>query len=119
MTDYRSESIVPNSPWSKQSISLKSNNKVNKWLSMDTSLTYYRKDDDNLPVMGYGSSSIMYSLWCMSPNIDMNWARQYWYPGQEGIQQDSDLRAVRTTPISWPTSRSTRSTATACTATRR
>ena len=77
----RSESIVPNSPWSKQSISLKSSNKVNKWLSMNTSLTYYRKDDDNLPVMGYGSSSIMYSLWCMAPNIDMNWARQYWYPG--------------------------------------
>lgn len=48
---------------------------------MNTSLTYYRKDDDNLPVMGYGSSSIMYSLWCMAPNIDMNWARQYWYPG--------------------------------------
>ena len=81
VTDYRSESIVPNSPWSKQSISLKSSNKVNKWLSMNTSLTYYRKDDDNLPVMGYGSSSIMYSLWCMAPNIDMNWARQYWYPG--------------------------------------
>ena len=98
VTDYRSESIVPNSPWSKQSISLKSNNKVNKWLSMDTSLTYYRKDDDNLPVMGYGSSSIMYSLWCMSPNIDMNWARQYWYPGQEGIQQDSDLSGGKNNP---------------------
>ena len=98
VTDYRSESIIPNSPWSKQSLSLKSNNKVNKWLSMDTSLTYYRKDDDNLPVMGYGSSSIMYSLWCMSPNIDMNWAKQYWYPGQEGIQQDSDLSGGKNNP---------------------
>ena len=98
VTDYRSESIVPNSPWSKQSLSLKSNNKINRWLSVDTSLTYYRKDDDNLPVMGYGSSSIMYSLWCMSPNIDMNWAKQYWLPGQEHVQQDAGLSGGKNNP---------------------
>lgn len=98
VTDYRSESIVPNSPWRRQSYSLKSRNKVNKWLSLDTSLTYYRRDNDNLPVMGYGASSVMYSLWCMAPNIDMNWAKQYWLPGQEGIQQDSGLSGGKNNP---------------------
>ena len=98
VTDYRSESIVPNSPWSKQSLSLKSHNKVNKWLTMDTSLTYYRRDNDNLPVMGYGSSSIMYSLWCMSPNINMDWAKQYWLPGQEHVQQDAGLSGGKNNP---------------------
>lgn len=98
VSDYRSESIVPNSPWSKQSLSLKGQNRINRWFSVDTSLTYYRKDNDNLPVMGYGSSSIMYSLWCMAPNIDMNWARQYWYPGKEGVQQDADLSGGKNNP---------------------
>ena len=98
VTDYRSESIVPNSPWSKQSMSLKSHNKVNKWFTMDTSFTYYRRDNDNLPVMGYGSSSIMYSLWCMAPNINMDWAKQYWLPGQEHVQQDAGLSGGKNNP---------------------
>ena len=96
VTDYRSESIVPNSPWSKQSLSLKSHNKVNKWLTMDTSLTYYRRDNDNLPVMGYGSSSIMYSLWCMAPNINMDWARDYWI--DPGVQQNANLTGAKNNP---------------------
>ena len=62
ISDTRSESITPNSPAMRQSIKLNSHNKVNNWLSMNTSITYYRRDCDNLPQMGYGQASVMYSL---------------------------------------------------------
>lgn len=89
ISDTRSESITPNSPAMRQSIKLNSHNKVNNWLSMNTSITYYRRDCDNLPQMGYGQASVMYSLWCMAPNINMDWARDYWI--DPGVQQNANL----------------------------
>jgi len=95
-SDSRSESITPNSPASRQTIKLNSRNKVNKWLTVNTSVTYYRRDCGNLPQMGYGQASVMYSLWCMAPNIDMDWARSYWI--EKDIQQDANLTGAKNNP---------------------
>lgn len=96
ISDTRSESITPNSPAMRQSIKLNSHNKVNNWLSMNTSITYYRRDCDNLPQMGYGQASVMYSLWCMAPNINMDWARDYWI--DPGVQQNANLTGAKNNP---------------------
>ena len=96
ISDTRSESITPNSPAMRQSIKLNSHNKVNNWLSMNTSITYYRRDCDTLPQMGYGQASVMYSLWCMAPNINMDWARDYWI--DPGVQQNANLTGAKNNP---------------------
>ncbi len=96
ISDSRSQSITPNSPAMRQSIKLNSRNKINKWLSMNTSITYYRRDCGNLPQMGYGQASVMYSLWCMAPNINMDWARDYWI--EEDVQQNANLTGAKNNP---------------------
>ncbi len=99
ISDSRSQSITPNSPAMRQSFKINSRNKVNKWLTMNTSVTYYRRDCDNLPQMGYGQASVMYSLWTMTPNINMDWARDYWLEGSEGIQlKPNSLTGAKNNP---------------------
>ena len=90
--DFRNHGIIPNSPSNSQHISIRTRNQLAKWLDAELSVNYRRRHCDNIPVSsGYGSTSIMYSLWCYAPNIDMDWAKNYWIDGQEGIAQESSL----------------------------
>ncbi|MBO5234329.1 MAG: SusC/RagA family TonB-linked outer membrane protein [Alistipes sp.] len=90
--DFRTQGIIPNSPSNSQHISLRTTNEISKWMTSEVSLNYRRRHCDNIPVSsGYGATSIMYSLWCYAPNIDMDWVKNYWMPGMEGQQQDASL----------------------------
>lgn len=90
--DIRNTSIIPNSPSNNQQISLRTNNEIARWFTSEVSLNYRRLHNGGLPVSsGYGSNSIMYSLWCYAPNVDMNWVKDYWQAGNEGKKQDSLL----------------------------
>ena len=90
--DFRNEGIIPNSPSNSQHISLRTRNEITKWFTSEISVNYRRRHCDNIPTSsGYGSNSIMYSLWCYGPNVDMDWAKHYWLDGQEGLQQDTSL----------------------------
>lgn len=83
--------IVPNTPSSTNFISLKTTSQLSKWLRVDSSINYKGTKQDNIPVSsGYGSTSIMYSLWCYAPNIDMSWPAQYW-KDETTFQQDTEL----------------------------
>lgn len=90
-TNNKVEGIVPNSPSMTHFISVRSSNKLGKWLSLETSLNYKGARNDNIPTSsGYGSTSIMYSLWCYAPNIDMSWASDYWQD-KAAFKQDASL----------------------------
>ena len=90
--DFRSEGIVPNSPTNSQHIAMRTRNEITKWFTSEISLNYRRRHNDNIPTSsGYGSNAIMYSLWCYAPNVNMDWAKNYWLNGQEGLQQDMSL----------------------------
>ena len=93
LTDTRKDNIIPNSGSNSQRISLRTNNELAKWFRAETSLNFLRNFHDNLPQSsGYGSNSVMYSLWNYAPNIDMDWQRNnYWKRGYEGKQQDLTL----------------------------
>ena len=92
LTDNRGQGIVPGADWQGQNLSLKMNNEFAEWFTSEVSLNYRRNYHESLPSSsGYGSTSLMYSLWCYAPNIDMNWLKNYWAYGQEGIQQDAGL----------------------------
>ncbi|MBP5539933.1 MAG: SusC/RagA family TonB-linked outer membrane protein [Bacteroidales bacterium] len=90
-TNNTASGIVPNTPSSTNFLSVKTTSQLSKWLRVDTSVNYKGTKQDNIPVSsGYGSTSIMYSLWCYAPNIDMSWPAQYW-KDEANFQQDTDL----------------------------
>lgn len=90
--DKRGHGMSVNTPFNAQTISVKARNSIAKWLKAETNLTYKRNDNGNIPVTsGYGSTALMYSLWCYAPNVDMSWPSVYWQHGKEGIQQESTL----------------------------
>ena len=91
-SDMRQQGIIPNSPGNNQHLFLRTKNEFSKWFTSEITLNYRRKQMDNIPTgSGYGSTSIMYSLWCYAPNIDMDWAKNYWVEGMEGKKQDTSL----------------------------
>lgn len=93
ITDIRKSNIIPNSTSNAQRIALKTNNELTKWFRSEISLNYQRNFHDNLPQgSGYGSTSVMYSLWNYAPNIDMDWVKHdYWLKGYEGTNQNMTL----------------------------
>ena len=92
MTDTRGTGITPGTDYQGQNLSLKMNNEFTDWFTSEVSLNYRRNFHDSIPTSsGYGSTSIMYSLWCYAPNIDMDWVKNYWQAGKEGVSQDAKL----------------------------
>lgn len=72
-SDTRGDMMVPNTDYSKQYVSLRTSNKLSNWMTAETSITYKRQQCDNIPTSsGYGSTSVMYSLWTYAPNVDMS-----------------------------------------------
>ena len=92
LTDNRGSGIIPGADQQNQTLSLKMNNEFTEWFTSEVSLNYRRAFHDSIPTSsGYGSTSIMYSLWCYAPNIDMDWAKNYWQEGREGVSQNAKL----------------------------
>ena len=90
-TNNNVQGIVPNSPSQTHYISVRTSNKLGKILKLDTSINYKGARNDNIPTSsGYGSTSIMYSLWCYAPNIDMSWPSYYW-KDEAAFKQDASL----------------------------
>ena len=90
-TNNNISGIVPNSPSQTHYLSVRTSNKLAKWLKLDSSVNYKYTRNDNIPTSsGYGSTAIMYGLWCYAPNIDMAWPANYW-KDEATFQQDRSL----------------------------
>lgn len=90
-TNNRIESIVPNSPSQTHFLSVRTTSLLGKWLKVDSSINYRNTRQDNIPTSsGYGSTAIMYGLWCYAPNVDMSWPANYWMD-QAAFKQDATL----------------------------
>ena len=78
-TNNTIKGIVPNSPSQTHFVSVRTSNRLAPWLKLDSSVNYKHTQNDNIPTSsGYGSTSVMYSVWCYAPNIDMDWVSDYW-----------------------------------------
>ncbi len=86
-TNNHVSSIVPNSPSNTNFLSVRTTNQLGKKLKFDTSINYRSTNKANIPTSsGYGSTAIMYGLWCYAPNIDMDWASNYWKDESKFLQ---------------------------------
>lgn len=76
-SDTRNSWITPNSGYGRQVLSASFASQINKWIDLSIKITYNHKGSDNMPMSGYGRSTIMGTLFWLSPNIDINWMRDY------------------------------------------
>jgi TonB-linked SusC/RagA family outer membrane protein len=86
-TNLNNKWIVPNTGYNRNTIALNVSQKVNDKLMISTKLSYNNKYSDNLPSTGYNNQTVMYSMIGLVPNADINWYKQYWIPGSEGLKQ--------------------------------
>lgn len=90
-TNNHIDGIVPNSPSQTHYASVRTASNLGKWLRLESSINYKATRNANIPTSsGYGSTSIMYSVWCYAPNVDMNWAADYW-KDPAAFKQDASL----------------------------
>lgn len=86
-TNLQNKWIVPNTGYDRNTIALNLTQKVNDKLSISTKLSYNNKSSDNLPTTGYNNQTVMYNIIALVPNADLDWYKQYWIPGSEGLKQ--------------------------------
>ncbi|RXK87403.1 SusC/RagA family TonB-linked outer membrane protein [Filimonas effusa] len=79
--------IVPNTGYKRNTVAFQLTHKVNDKLSITSKINYSNRSSDNLPSTGYNNQTIMYFIRGITPNMDLNWFKDYWLPGQEGIAQ--------------------------------
>ena len=90
-TNNHIEGIVPNSPSQTHFASIRTSSSFGKRLRLESSVNYRASRNDNIPTSsGYGATSIMYSMWCYAPNVDMRWAADYW-KDKDAFKQDASL----------------------------
>jgi TonB-linked SusC/RagA family outer membrane protein len=83
--------IVPNTDLKRNYLALNAGAQLHRLLRVDAALNYANSGSNNLPTSGYGPASHMYNFLWEERNADLNWYRNYWVPGQEGIQQRNNL----------------------------
>jgi TonB-linked SusC/RagA family outer membrane protein len=83
-TNVKNEWIVPNTGYTRNSISLSVNSKINDKLTITSKVIYNNRYSDNLPGAGYGNQSLMYWFIFWQPNADTDWLKNYWKNGQVG-----------------------------------
>ncbi len=67
--DSRNEWILPNTGYTKQSISASFNTELNRFIKLHGKVNYYRTDSDNMPSSAYNNNSVLYQL-VWSKNTD-------------------------------------------------
>jgi len=87
-TNLNNWGIIPNSDFHRNNLSVNSNLKINEKLTLNTSININRTGADNRPAGNRGTNPLE-AAYKVSPHIDINELKDYWMPGQEGIQQRS------------------------------
>ncbi|WP_181308665.1 SusC/RagA family TonB-linked outer membrane protein [Rufibacter sp. XAAS-G3-1] len=88
LTNVSNDWIIPNTGYKRNTVALSLNQNVTDKLKISSKINYTNKYSDNLPSTGYNNQSIMYWATLQVPNGNVDWYKDYWKPGQEGILQN-------------------------------
>ncbi|MGV3763051.1 SusC/RagA family TonB-linked outer membrane protein [Parapedobacter sp.] len=80
------QGTVPNTDFKRKNFNTSLSFDLGKFLTITSNLNYVNSGSDNIPADGY-SSSLMYNFLWFYRNVDIDWVKDYWLPGQEGYQQ--------------------------------
>jgi TonB-linked SusC/RagA family outer membrane protein len=87
LTNSNNEWIIPNTGFKRNTAALSASHKVTDKLQISTKINYTNKWSNNLPATGYNNQTIMYWNIMQVPNGNLDWLKEYWMPGLEGIDQ--------------------------------
>lgn len=98
LTNLNNTWIVPNTGYKRNTVALSVSQRVSDKLLISSKVNYTNKVSDNLPSTGYNNQSIMYFIRGMTPNMNIDWFRDYWVPGQEHIAQTRPFSSLLDNP---------------------
>jgi TonB-linked SusC/RagA family outer membrane protein len=78
--------IIPNSDLFRNTLNINSSIKVAKKFRLGTNLDVSRNNSNNRPATERGTNPLQWA-YNVSPHVNINDLRDYWMPGQEGLQQ--------------------------------
>ncbi len=78
--------IIPNSDLFRNTLNINSSLKVNSKLRLSTNIDFSRNNSNNRPAGERGTNPLQWAYY-VSPHIDIRDLKNYWEPGQEGLQQ--------------------------------
>ncbi|MET3115125.1 TonB-linked SusC/RagA family outer membrane protein [Pedobacter sp. CG_S7] len=98
ITNLQNKWIIPNTGYNRNTVALSLSNKLTDKLQISSKVNYTNKYSDNLPSTGYNNQTIMYFIRGLTPNMNMDWFKDYWLPGQEGIAQNRPFSSLLDNP---------------------
>ncbi len=87
ITHSKNAWIMPNTGYERLTAALSLNYKLSPKLRLATKVNFTNKSSDNLPATGYNNQSISYFMIFQNPNVDLDWYRPIWKPGQFQVDQ--------------------------------
>ncbi|MBV2247288.1 MAG: SusC/RagA family TonB-linked outer membrane protein [Lentimicrobium sp.] len=70
--------IIPNNTLSKQTVMLRANSQVTKFLSFDAKFNYIHDGGNNRPSLGAGNDNVTTTLCTMGRYVPMDWLKEYY-----------------------------------------
>lgn len=89
--------IIPNTDLYKNSLNLSSSLQLNSRLSISTNIDFSRNNSNNRAAGDRGANPLQ-AVYSISPHIDVRDLRDYWMPGQEGLQQRTQFNGAFNNP---------------------
>ena len=96
-SNMTSRGIIPNSDLFRNTLDISSSVKVSNKLRVSTNIDLSRNNSNSRPSGERGTNPLQWA-YAMSPHIDINDMKDYWVPGQEGLQQLSQYKGVFNNP---------------------
>ncbi|MEO7982572.1 MAG: SusC/RagA family TonB-linked outer membrane protein [Bacteroidota bacterium] len=98
LTNVYNTWIIPNTGYKRNTVALSITHKLSNKLQLAAKVNYTNKFSDNLPSTGYNNQSIMYFIRGLTPNVNLDWVRNLWNPGQENISQNQPFSSLLDNP---------------------
>ncbi|WP_298711267.1 SusC/RagA family TonB-linked outer membrane protein [Chitinophaga sp.] len=89
--------IIPNTDLFRNSLNLNATMRLHSKFTVSANVDYSRSHSNNRPAGDRGTNPLQW-LYSLSPHININDLRDYWMPGQEGIQQRTQSNGVFNNP---------------------
>lgn len=86
--NFSQTGIMPNTELNRHQFNVNTGVNITSKITFNANVNYINSYSDNLPVVGYGGGSPTYNFIWFERNADINWFKNYWVKGKEGIKQD-------------------------------
>ena len=88
--------MVPNTGFNRTTASVQMSHKITDKVTVQGKVSYNNKNSDNLPTTGYNNGTIMYFMRGLTPNMDINWFKNYWI--EENVEQNTPMSTLLDNP---------------------